>query len=477
VTIAIGVRGNRASPDVPARVRYVRLEGATRAEKLAAVASVADLAELSWREVSTGWGDPFLPLGQGPYFDWPELRDILPWQHSGVQFKRSWPIAEAPSLLEGRLAEIEAAAPSIRPALFKGAATRVARSFNGEFRSASSSIGRYAFRAFDVQWALLDPRFADRPRPALHLTNSESQVFFTTLFSEPLAEGPGLIANAFIPDLHNFRGSYGGKDVIPLYRDSAATEPNITPGILEYLSEEFGEAVSAEELVAYIYGVMGGLSYTRRFWVELESPGPRVPISRNIDVFRRASELGRHLINLHTYGERFGSERRITQVPQGSARCTVGISGEMENYPQEWSYDLTSRLVVGDGVFEPVSPEIMAFEVSGLQVVKSWLDYRMKDRAGKKSSPLDSWRPVRWTASMTDDLLELVWVLERSIAMEPELSATLDQIVAGPTFAASELAHPSEEGRQAPRASSDLLDDLQLFPGLEKPSSDAGELE
>ncbi len=41
---------------------------------------------------------------------------------------------------------------------------------------------------------------------------------------------------ADVPDLHQFRGSFGGKDAIPLWRDAAATQPNVTAGLLDRLS-------------------------------------------------------------------------------------------------------------------------------------------------------------------------------------------------------------------------------------------------
>ena len=105
---------------------------------------------------------------------------------------------------------------------------------------------------------------------------------------------------------------------------------------------------------------------------------------------------------------------------------------------------------VGTGKFGPVPKAIWEFEVSGLQVVQSWLDYRKRKRAGKKSSPLDDIRPERWTARMSEEFLELLWVLEATLAMEPELERMLDRVVSGPCFLASDLPQPTPEQRQAP---------------------------
>ena len=51
---------------------------------------------------------------------------------------------------------------------------------------------------------------------------------------------------------------------------------------------------------------------------------------------------------------------------------------------------------------------------------------------------------------MSDELLELLWVLEATFAMEPELEKALDQVVAGPCLTAAELPIPKPEERKAP---------------------------
>jgi hypothetical protein len=60
--------------------------------------------------------------------------------------------------------------------------------------------------------------------------HSESQIYLTSLLTDVLGEGPAAVATAFIPDLHHFRNR-GAKDVIPLWRDFEATEPNVTAGV------------------------------------------------------------------------------------------------------------------------------------------------------------------------------------------------------------------------------------------------------
>lgn len=101
-------------------------------------------------------------------------------------------------------------------------------------------------------------------------------------------------------------------------------------------------------------------------------------------------------------------------------------------------------------MFAPVAPEARAFSVSGLDVIGSWLDYRMKDGAGRRSSPLDDIRPTIWPEAFTKELLELLWVLERTVSLGPELNRLLDEIVAGDVIPAGELPTPTDKEREPP---------------------------
>ena len=116
---------------------------------------------------------------------------------------------------------------------------------------------------------------------------------------------------------------------------------------------------------------------------------------------------------------------------------------------------------MGKGEFRPVSAEVFAFEVSGLKAVQSWLKYRMKKGAGKKSSPLDDIHPERWTGQFTAELLELLWVLEETVAGYPEQAKLLESVAGGEYFLAGELPEVADKMRKPPKArkpSGDLFD-------------------
>jgi hypothetical protein len=463
VAIAIGVRYNKSQPQSPAKVHYAKITG-TREEKYSKLNAVKTFADLEWQDCLGGWFEPFLPCGQGNYCAWPLLTDLFPWQLNGVQWKRTWPIGETREVLEARWRTLVSAPKDQRGALLRETEARTAmreiESLNGKDKLPSiNSLPananplpalRYAWRSFDRQWILPDNRFCDRPRPDLWAAHSERQIYLASHLAGVLGIGPASKATANVPDLHYFCGR-GGKDVIPLWRDAAASQANVTGGLIAALNTSLGN-ITPEDFFAYCYALLATPAYVETYSEELTVPGPRIPITKDRALFQPAAQLGRKLIWLHTYGERFVPVgQRPGEVPQGSARSIRGVPDTAAGYPEEFSYnEATQTLRVGAGEFGPVTKAVFEFGISGLQVVRSWLNYRMKDGAGRSTSPLDEIRPQQWTMGMTDELLQLLWVLEATIEMFPALKQTLETVIAGETFRADELPQPTAAERKPP---------------------------
>lgn len=92
----------------------------------------------------------------------------------------------------------------------------------------------------------------------------------------------------------------------------------------------------------------------------------------------------------------------------------------------------------------------MSYSVSGLNVMKSWLDYRKAGGHGRTSSALDAIRPREWNLDFTTELLELLWTLESTLKLEMQTASLLQTIVAGELVRADELPQPTTEERNAP---------------------------
>lgn len=442
VCIAVGVRSEPGERSRPGSVWYTRLDEAhDRGQKLATLGALRSLGELEWTAAPDGWEAPFIPAAAGGYATWPRLVDIFPWQHAGAQWKRTWPIAEAPELLTRRwraLLQAEDRAAAFR----ETEAWTIARARVDLFDGVTTlpplaslppeapppPLRRIAWRALDRRWCLADARLGDRLRPPLWRCHGPAQRYLTTLLSSGLSAGPAVFACAEVPDLHHFRGSFGDKGVIPLWRDAAATAANVTGGLINVLEDMYGEAVTPEALFAYVYGCLGHPGYVAALAEELAEPGPRVPLTRDAGLFARCAALGAELLQLHTYA----------RVPAGAARCLAPVTG----MPRRFGY-ADGVLTVGEGRFEPVAPEVWSYAVSGLKPVTSWLSARMLRPGGRTSSPLDRLRPEAWPEAWTRELLELLWVIEGSLALHAAQAELFREIVAGGLVTADELPQPS----------------------------------
>lgn len=88
------------------------------------------------------------------------------------------------------------------------------------------------------------------------------------------------------------------------------------------------------------------------------------------------------------------------------------------------------------------------YEVSGKQVVRQWFSYRKRDRTrpqiGDKRppSPLDSIQPDHWLAEYTTDLLALLNVLGRLVALETRQAELMERILEGELI---KLSHIEKE--------------------------------
>lgn len=450
-----------------AAVHYLRVKG-TREEKLAALSAVTKPTDDSdWvRLESDDWHGKFVPDTAASMTAFAPLDWVFPWSHSGVQFKRKWPIGTSKAALERRWSELEADEPSRRTNFRETGQKKLSNPGLHLVRGTSlpalaeniSAVEPvpYGYRSFDRKYAFPDSRLCDRPRPQLWDAFSDRQVYFATLTSTSTSEGPALTVSPYVPDLHFFRGSFGAKDVRPLCRTDGSDAPNVSSILLSVLAQTYAESVGAEDVASYVFGLLGTGAYTAKFADEVAESPARVPFTSDFALFQEVRDFGRRLVFEQTWGERFGELNEFGQPVgqrfRGQARVDQPTStGE---YPDEWAYDAEAHAlrIGGSGIISGVAPEVMAYNVSGMNVVASWLGYRMKTPAGKSSSPLDQIQAEMW--EFDRELLELLWQVEFFLAAEADGARLLDRVVTGDLVAVERMGPPpANEVKAPPKAS------------------------
>ena len=459
--ICIGVFARYGAPktSIPALIHHTAVTGnqQQKFEQLLAL----QINSPVWQDCPVGWEQPLQPIDPG-WELYPELADLLPWQHTGVNSNRNWVWAPNVETLRRRWSILIHSSLAKKTALFKETDTcsldrechatlglpSGERAFREEGRGIPTTV-QVAFRSFDRQYLIHDRRVIDRPRPELWQVQSETQIYVSEQHAHSFTHGTALIFSTLVPNVDHFNNR-GGR-VLPLYRDRTSQEPNVAPGLLATLRDLVGIELNAEDLLAYIAAVVAHPIYTRRFRDKLTTPGIRVPISADAALWREAIAIGSEVLWLHTYGERYvdPAAGRPHETPAQSANerpiTMVAIPSSEEQMPSRVKYDVESKtIIIGEygksGRITRVNPSVWEYAVGGYQVVPQWFSYRLRNPSRKKrTSALDEINPTCWTAQFDDELLALLNMVGRCVALEPRQADLLDRVRAGPLVTVTDL--------------------------------------
>jgi hypothetical protein len=476
ICIVLASRSARSRPSTPARVVFHALPTGHRREKFEALGALR--LKGTWAECPSDWRAPFLPASAGAWATYPKLEDFFIYNGSGVMPGRTWIIAPDPESLEQRWQALIDAPADKKETLFHphlangGLGDRHSRrvltdglpGYDAPGRSVAEETGtciaplRYGFRSFDRQWIIPDNRVINRPNPELWRSHSARQVHLTALARTSPTTGPAVTFTGLIPDLDHYKGSFGGR-VFPLWRDRTATASNVSSGLLALLSQAYGGAVGADDVMAYIAAIAAHPGFIARFRNDFATPGIRIPLTADTSTFREAAELGRTVVWLHTFGERMadpkkGRPARPPRLPH-ARMPRVPAAGEIPQdesaMPDEINYDAEKkRLLIGRGYVEHVEPDMWNYEVSGKQVLLQWFSYRKASRERpligdrRRPSPLGEIQPHYWLSEYTTELINLLNVLGLLIDLEPAQAKLLERVCAGPAISVGQLGEAGE---------------------------------
>ncbi|MER5860076.1 type ISP restriction/modification enzyme [Streptomyces sp900105245] len=458
--IAIFVRHGSPDPDTPAVMHRADLPLGHREQKFEWLADLSIEGHPngdSWKICSDGWTDPFQEAPNSEWADMPSLSELLPWTASGNKNNRTWPVSPNRESLRERWKTLIKAPKTRKPELLKTTRDRFPtkqeqplpgqqwKPMLAEESDQEPTLVRYGRMTFDRQWIVADRRVIDYPRPPLWFVQGRKQVYLSELHTESGRPGPAVSFTCLIPDNHHFKGTEGGR-VIPLYRDPQGVQPNITPGLLAKISEVLTRAVTPEDLLAYIACTAAHPGYTERYQEELRSRGVRIPLTRVPALWEQAVEIGKEVLWLHTYGQRYsddhsGRPHAEPRLPEGERPKNLTPIGEgSDGFPEVIDYDeSTHTLNVGGGTIAPVSPEVWNYRIGGVAVVNKWFGFRKRVPDVEWQTPLNDEVPTEWPLEYTTELLDLLNVLGLLVAIESKQARLLGEIAIGPKIGVDEL--------------------------------------
>jgi len=187
--------------------------------------------------------------------------------------------------------------------------------------------------------------------------------------------------------------------------------PNISPDLLTALRDAYGREPSPEEVLGYIYAVLYAPSYREKYAEFLRIDFPRIPFTKDPELFCRLASLGMKLVNLHLLRSE-ELDPPLARLHGEGDRKVAKTKGQGFRYePGE------ERVYINpDQYFEPVPQEVWEYQIGGYQVAEKWL----KDRRGQKLS-LDEIRTY----------CRIVTVLWRTIELQEEIDALYPRVEEG----------------------------------------------
>lgn len=139
--------------------------------------------------------------------------------------------------------------------------------------------------------------------------------------------------------------------------------------MFEKLKEAYGFTPEPEDILAYIYAVLYSPTYRQNFTNELKIDFPRIPFTKEAEIFKEMAELGKELIDLHLL-------RKIPDEPK------IKYEGHGDDMVEFVKYDPESgRVFINKNkYFVGITTEMWEYMIGGYQVLQKYL----KDRKGRR---------------------------------------------------------------------------------------------
>jgi predicted helicase len=145
-------------------------------------------------------------------------------------------------------------------------------------------------------------------------------------------------------------------------------KPNINEALIKNLTATYKKEPSPEEIFYYIYAVLYSEIYRTKYAEFLKIDFPRVPFTKDYKLFKKMSEYGNRLVDLHLL--------QSTELNSPISR----LHGEKDNRIEKLKYDEKAGLLYINTTqyFEGISQDVWNYQIGGYQVCDKWLKDRKK---------------------------------------------------------------------------------------------------
>ena len=258
-----------------------------------------------------------------------------------------------------------------------------------DFRAEQKNIAPILYRPFDIRYTYYTGRssgFMCRPRPEImhHMLAGKNLAIVIGRQGQVVGSlqwNLVFIASTILDRNIFYRGG-GVLHPLYLYRDHKKSSmlshfegpshrPNIASVLMDNLAEAYGKDPSPEQIFYYVYAVLYAPSYREKYAQLLKSDFPRIPFTKDKEIFQVLTEMGERLAGLHLLDS---PELHPSLVKfEGEGDCLVAKTKTKGFY---YDPDMERMHINKGQYFGPIEKEIYQYQIGGYQVLDKWL----KDR-------------------------------------------------------------------------------------------------
>ena len=246
-------------------------------------------------------------------------------------------------------------------------------------------IHKILYRPFDERWIFYHPEVIERSRKEVmhHLSKPNLALIYMRQVALEGGYNHFFVTN-LISEARIFLSAKGVAQVSPLYLYSGDQDNlfgksqnikwNILPEWISTLQPYTSLATDkfiqpAEAIFYYAYGVLYSNVYREKYQEFLKSDFPRIPFTKDYELFKHIAILGEQLIELHLLKSKVLDNPVSRYEGKGDDRM------KKRKYEEE-----TKRVYINESqFFDKIEPEVWNYFIGGYQVLDKWL----KDREGR----------------------------------------------------------------------------------------------
>lgn len=388
----------------PLKIKYFDLYG-LREEKYKFLES-HNIQNTDWQEIELKepyfWFVPKDMRGEGKYQEFISLKDIFEKYNAGIATGKDDVLVDFDkNALIRKLSTINKFTFETLMRNYK-VDENLIRDWYEELKKADTDkqIKTYNYRPFDNRFVIYNSRILQRARRDImdnFLDNNLGFIFRKNItknwchafVTNNLMDGNYLEARTYIFPIYLYRE----EDNVPksIFKDQSRLDLagiqkqldeydenkkfNIKTEIINKLSGLINKTISPEEIFYYIYAVLYSNIYRKKYNEFLKIDFPRIPFTKNVELFSEVAELGKELVNLHL----LKSDKLENIAAKFSVIGDNRIKQRKYNEKENWLYINEKQY------FDGVKPEIWNYYIGGYQVLDKWL----KDRTDKVLSAED----------------------------------------------------------------------------------------